>query len=94
MLWTEGQKRGLTINQIVRLISTNPAKLCGLDNKKGALKCGYDADFVVWNPNESFKIYQKDIEHKNKVSFLEDPSTKNVLTSHKHIRSIEILVGG
>lgn len=70
MLWTEGQKRGLTINEIVRLISTNPAKLCGLDNKKGALKCGYDADFVVWNPNESFIINQKDIEHKNKVRFL------------------------
>ena len=41
------------IKTIIRLMCTTPANLLNLENKKGKIKEGYDADFVVWNP---FKI--------------------------------------
>lgn len=37
----------MDLHQAVKLVSTNPAKVLGLDNKKGMLAAGYDADFSV-----------------------------------------------
>lgn len=47
-LLTEGvHKRGLTLPQLVRLTSSNPARLFGLYRRKGALQVGSDADFAL-----------------------------------------------
>lgn len=40
----------ITLNEWVNLISTQPAKMFGLNHKKGDLKPGLDADIVLWNP--------------------------------------------
>ena len=45
----------LDLIQAVKLVSTNPAKVMGLDTKKGSLKVGYDADFVVLDENLEVK---------------------------------------
>lgn len=37
----------LDLPEAVRLVSTNPAKVIGLDHRKGKLSPGYDADFVI-----------------------------------------------
>ncbi|MGV8090491.1 MAG: N-acetylglucosamine-6-phosphate deacetylase [Mangrovibacterium sp.] len=37
----------LDLAKAVKLVSTNPAQVIGLDHRKGQLKPGYDADFVV-----------------------------------------------
>ncbi|MBU1240250.1 dihydropyrimidinase [Myxococcota bacterium] len=44
----EGRRFGLT--RLVQLLSTNPAKICGLYPKKGTLMPGADADLVIWDP--------------------------------------------
>lgn len=38
---------GMELPAAVRLCSANPAKVLGLDHRKGSLEAGYDADFVV-----------------------------------------------
>jgi N-acetylglucosamine-6-phosphate deacetylase len=38
---------GVTVEQAVVMASANPARLLGLDNRKGAIAAGYDADLVV-----------------------------------------------
>ncbi len=38
---------GITVEQAVALASANPARLLGLDDRKGALAVGMDADLVV-----------------------------------------------
>lgn len=43
----------LSLPRFVQLTATNPAKLYGLDGKKGSIAAGYDADFVVWHPADT-----------------------------------------
>jgi len=38
---------GVDIPQAVRMASANPAKVLGLDDRKGQIKSGYDADMVL-----------------------------------------------
>lgn len=55
-LWTELRQRNFTLMDLSRLISKKPAELCRIDNKKGSLKVGLDADFVVWDPEETITV--------------------------------------
>lgn len=49
-------------------MSRAPAKLIGLHNIKGRIAPGYDADFVIWDPEALIKIDESIILHKNKVN--------------------------
>jgi dihydroorotase-like cyclic amidohydrolase len=46
-LLTEGIDRGLTLERVVELVATNPAKAYGLYPRKGAIAIGADADLAV-----------------------------------------------
>ena len=60
-LVSEGTKRGLSLNRISELVSSNPAKRFGL-NSKGDIAPGLDADLVLVDPRESWTIRAKDSE--------------------------------
>lgn len=55
----EGQKRGFTLNKIVKLCSTNPAKIFRLYPERGVIKEGAIADIVIYNPAIDWKITHK-----------------------------------
>lgn len=44
------QKRGWSLTKLAQILSENPAKLIGLGSRKGAIKEGFDADVIVWDP--------------------------------------------
>lgn len=46
----------MSLSEISKLLSSQPARLCGLDDRKGNLSEGMDADFVVWDPEETIKV--------------------------------------
>jgi dihydropyrimidinase len=46
----------LTLNRMVELLATNPAKLFGLYPRKGTIAVGADADIVVFDPRKSTTI--------------------------------------
>lgn len=48
--------RGMTLNRMVELLATNPAKLFGLYPRKGTLSIGSDADIVILDPNGQSKF--------------------------------------
>lgn len=50
----------LTLEQMCRILSENPAKLYGVYPKKGAIAPGSDADVVVWEPDEEWVISAAD----------------------------------
>jgi allantoinase len=54
-LYSEGIKRGLSINRIAELTSANPAKRFGLKTK-GDIAVGYDADLAIVHENEKFIV--------------------------------------
>jgi allantoinase len=49
-MFSKGFKKGrLTLSQTIDLISTNPARFCGISRTKGTLEPGKDADMVLVN---------------------------------------------
>ncbi|MCX8019041.1 MAG: dihydroorotase family protein [Chitinophagaceae bacterium] len=58
-LYTEGRKRGLSLNKIAELLSRNPAQRFGCF-QKGDIAEGYDADLVLMDPDTSFVVSGKD----------------------------------
>ncbi|XP_053625669.1 allantoinase-like [Plodia interpunctella] len=68
IFWTNASKRGLNLQSISKYLSYNTAKLCGLQNRKGALKPGLDADLVFFDPDATFVVTADKIRHKNKLT--------------------------
>ena len=68
LFWTEGRRRGFGLADLNRLMACNTARLAGLDNRKGRIERGFDADFVLWDPEEEFVVRREDIRHRNKLT--------------------------
>lgn len=68
VVWTEMKKRGMSVLDLSRLMSFNTAKFIGIENQKGKIDIGNDADFVIFNPNEKFLLKKEDILHRHKVT--------------------------
>jgi allantoinase len=68
VMWTNFQRRGFGLQDLSRLMSAAPARLAGLDERKGKLEKGFDADIVVWNPEKEFTIDAEHIYFKNKIT--------------------------
>jgi dihydropyrimidinase len=49
----------LTVERLVELVSAAPARIYGLPNK-GAVRVGYDADLVVWDPRAQYVVRAED----------------------------------
>lgn len=67
LFWTQASARGLDLRSITKYLSSGPAHLCGLQNRKGALKKGLDADLIFFDCDANFTVTQEIIRHKNKV---------------------------
>lgn len=67
-IWTQLQKRGFGLRELTRWMSAAPAKLAGLDKRKGRLAVGFDADIVIFQPEKEFKVVPEIIEFKNKLT--------------------------
>jgi allantoinase len=67
-IWTEAKKRGHDLATVVGWMSAGPARFLGIDAKKGSLAPGFDADIVVFDPDESFVVEASMIYHRHKVT--------------------------
>ena len=57
LMYTEGvMKKGISINRMVEVLSTNPAKIFNMYPKKGSLTIGSDADLVIIDTNKEMTL--------------------------------------
>jgi len=67
-VWTEARKRGFTVADLARWMCAAPARLAGLEGRKGAIAPGYDADLVSWDPEASFEVDAERLHHRHKLT--------------------------
>jgi allantoinase len=66
-IWTQARQRGFALTDVVRWMAERPAAQVGL-SRKGHIAPGYDADFCVFAPEESFVVDVAKLHHRNPVS--------------------------
>ncbi|MFJ8003985.1 allantoinase AllB [Streptomyces fagopyri] len=80
-VWTEARRRGHDLEDVVRWMSARPARLVGLDHRKGAVLAGHDADFAVLAPDETFTVDPAALEHRNPVTAYAGKTLSGVVKS-------------
>jgi allantoinase len=68
VMWTEAYQRGFALTDIARWMAQQPARLAGCDQSKGRIRAGYDADFVVFDPEAEFTVTEDRLHHRHRVS--------------------------
>ncbi|XP_060800348.1 allantoinase [Amyelois transitella] len=76
LFWTQAKARGFGLSTVSHYLSAGPARLCGLQDRKGSIRPRLDADLIFFDPNASFIVTPQIIRYKNKMS----PYMNRVLT--------------
>jgi len=64
IVFSEGVAKGrIDLDDFVRLVATNPARLMGLYPRKGAVLVGADADLVLWDPTKRVTLTNALMRH-------------------------------
>ncbi len=81
VILSEGvHKRGLPLKDVVRMMSSNPARLSGLYPRKGALESGSDADIAILDLDKEWTVSKEDLFYRNKFSAFEGAALKGKVT--------------
>ncbi|MGB2667637.1 MAG: allantoinase AllB [Candidatus Acidiferrum sp.] len=65
---TAASERGFSLRDIARWMAEAPAKLAGCQQRKGRIATGNDADFVIFDPQSEFKVSEKLLHYRHRVS--------------------------
>jgi len=65
--WT-ALRENMALEKFIPLLTEHPAKFIKLDERKGKIAVGYDADLLVWDPGEKREIIADDILFRHKIS--------------------------
>jgi allantoinase len=68
VVWTEARRRGFGLERLAEWLASAPARLAGLEERKGMIRAGLDADFVIWEPDEKFRVEPSMLEHRHKLT--------------------------
>jgi allantoinase len=67
-VWSAARRRGVGPELLAEWMCRAPARLAGLASRKGALAPGFDADIVVWRPEEAFEVRPEALQHRHKLT--------------------------
>jgi allantoinase len=68
VMWTELSRRGFTLAEIAHWMAEGPARLAGCESRKARIAKGYDADFVVFDPDAKFVAKQEHLHYRHRIS--------------------------
>lgn len=93
VVWSEARRRGHTLNQLAQWLCAAPAELVNLERRKGRIEVGYDADLVIWNPDEEFRVRPENIYHRHKLTPYAGEKLSGVVRS-TYLRGIRVFDNG
>ena len=67
-VWEGARNRNVSPRHLVEWMSRAPARLAGLDHRKGHIRVGYDADFVVWDPDATITVGERPLYHRHPIT--------------------------
>jgi allantoinase len=67
-VWRDARERGYTAGHLAGWMSSAPARLAGLDARKGAIAPGMDADFAVFDPDATWLVSPDRLFHRHKLT--------------------------
>jgi allantoinase len=65
LTWTGARERGFGLVELTEWLALAPARLAGLDDRKGSLEVGKDADLVIWDPDEPLVVAGETLRHRH-----------------------------
>jgi allantoinase len=68
LMWTEATQRGFTLTDLTRWMAEAPARLAGCSARKGRIAEGFDADFVIFEPEAEFVVTEDRLHYRHPVS--------------------------
>ena len=93
IIWTLAQQRGYTLANIVEWLARAPARLAGLNRRKGTLAAGFDADIIIWNPDATFRVEPALLYHRHKLTPYLGQQLRGVV-EQTYLRGQKIYEGG
>ncbi len=79
-VWTEASKRGVAIAELGHWLCAEPARLAGLQRRKGRIAPGYDADLVIWDPDATWVVEGAALEHRHPTTAYEGRTLRGRVT--------------
>ena len=68
-----------TVVDVGRWMAERPARLAGLDRRKGRIAPGFDADFVIWDPDGELTVEPNTLHHRHKLTPYEGMRLRGVV---------------
>ena len=79
ILWTEGQSRKITVEDVVKWCCSSTAKQVGLEDRKGDLKVGLDGDVAIFDDESTFEVGHSSMLFRNKCSPYQGKTLRGVV---------------
>jgi allantoinase len=67
-VWTALKPYGVSFEQLSHLLSSSAAKVFHIDDRKGRIAPGMEADFVIWDPESFFNVSESNCFYRHKTS--------------------------
>ncbi|HWI18534.1 MAG TPA: amidohydrolase family protein, partial [Vicinamibacterales bacterium] len=80
IIWTAARLRGIPLERLVGWMSSAPARLAGLNARKGAITVGRDADLVIFDPDRGMTVDASRLYHRHAVTPYDGARLKGLVT--------------